>query len=264
MTALQNDVSVPVFEIDQPATYGKYFISNRAEILVYLRSMLKQRTLITLYLDKGESLLLSTVLSIDENKEQMVLDASLDAKSNSAATNAERVTLSAPLEHVKIQARLSRLSLEASVGTANFVTPIPTSILRLQRREFFRVETSHLNPLRCKLPMPNPVGGHHVLNYSLFDLSGGGLSLLGPADDAELFSPGALFHDCRLEIPGESVLPVNLRICEILKTELPDNTQQLRLGCEFVSLPASRQAFIERFITRRERERKLFRSGANS
>lgn len=263
MSLLQNEVSVPVFEIDQPAAFGKYIINNRAEILVYLRALLKHRTLITVYLDDGEQFLLSTLLSLDEGGDKMLLDGSSQAASNDAAINAARITLSAPLERVKIQIRLPRFSLTTVDGKTALLAPLPNSILRLQRREFFRVEMPHLKPLRCKLAVPNASGGHNVVDYPLFDLSGGGLSLLGPIDDAELFSLGTLFHDCRLEIPGESVLSVNLRVCEVLKIELPDGAQQLRLGCEFISLPGTRQAFIERYITRLERERKALRSGAD-
>ncbi|UCV19768.1 flagellar brake protein [Ferribacterium limneticum] len=261
MTLAQNEVSVPVFEIDQPATYGKYLLHNRAEISVHLRALLKHHTLITVYLDEGKEFFLSTLLSIDENANQLVLDGSNHAASNDAALKAARITLSAPLERVKIQIRLPGLSLATIDGKKALIAPLPASILRLQRREFFRVETPHhISPLRCKLAVPNSTGGHFVVDYPLFDLSGGGLSLLGPVDDAELFSLGELFHDCRLEIPGESVLSVNLRVCEVLKIEMLDGQQQLRLGCEFISLPGTRLAFIERYITRLERERKALRS----
>jgi c-di-GMP-binding flagellar brake protein YcgR len=261
MTLAQNDVSVPVFEIDQPATYGKYIVHNRAEILVHLRALFKLRTLITVYLNEGEQFFLTTLLSLDEGDEQLVFDGSNHAANNDAALKAARITLSAPLEQVKIQIRLAGLSMVTSDGKKTLVAPLPTSILRLQRREFFRVETPHITPLRCKLAVANPVGGQTVVDYPLFDLSGGGLSLLGPVKDADLFSLGELFHDCRLEIPGESVLSVNLRVCEVLKTEMINGEQQLRLGCEFVSLPGTRLAFVERYITRLERERKALRSG---
>jgi len=261
MTLAQNDVSVPVFEIDQPATYGKYLLHNRTEILVHLRALLKLRTLITVYLDEGDQFFLSTLLSLDEGANQLVLDGSNHAESNDAALKAARITLSAPLERVKIQIRLPSLSMATIDGKKAMIAALPTSILRLQRREFFRVETPHITPLRCKLAVPNSTGGHTVVDYPLFDLSGGGLSLLGPVKDADLFSLGKLFHDCRLEIPGENVLSVNLRVCEVLKIEMVDGEQQLRLGCEFVSLPGTRMAFIERYITRLERERKALRSG---
>jgi c-di-GMP-binding flagellar brake protein YcgR len=261
MTLAKNDVSVPVFEIDQPATYGKYLIHNRAEILVYLRALLKHRSLITVYLNEGEQFFLSTLLSIDDGNDQLVLDGSNQAESNDAALKASRITLSAPLEKVKIQIRQPGLVMTTFEGQKALVGPLPTSILRLQRREFFRVETPHhIAPLRCKVAVPNRSGGHDVVDYPLFDLSGGGLSLLGPIEDADLFSLGELFHDCRFEIPGESVLSVNLRVCEILKIEMINGQQQLRLGCEFVSLPGTRLAFIERYITRLERERKTLRS----
>ncbi|PKO27896.1 MAG: flagellar brake protein [Betaproteobacteria bacterium HGW-Betaproteobacteria-5] len=263
MTLVQNEVSVPVFEIDQPATYGKYLIRNRAEILVHLRALLKHHTLITVYLGDGQAFFLSTLLSLDEQAGQLVLDGSNHAASNDAALKATRITLTAPLERVKIQIRLNGLALASIDGKKALFAPLPDSILRLQRREFFRVEMPHLTPLRCKLAVTNPAGGQSVVDYPLFDLSGGGLCLLGPIGDADLFSLGTLFHDCRLEIPGEGVLSVNLRVCEVLKTEMINGEQQLRLGCEFVSLPGTRLAFIERYITRQERERKLRSSGLN-
>jgi c-di-GMP-binding flagellar brake protein YcgR len=261
MTLSNNDVSVPVFEIDQPGSYGKYLLQNGAEIRVHLRALLKHRTLISVYLDDGEQFFLSTLLSIDEKDNRLILDGSNQPATNEAALKAARITLSAPLERVKIQIRLAGLSLATIDGTKALIAPIPTTILRLQRREFFRVETPRITPLRCKLAVPTPAGGSVVVDFPLFDLSGGGLSLLGPVDDAALFSLGALFHDCRLEIPGENVLSVNLRVCEVLKTELANGEQQLRLGCEFVSLAGTRMAFIERYITRLERERKALRAG---
>jgi hypothetical protein len=57
------------------------------------------------------------------------------------------------------------------------------------------------------------------------------------------------------------VLSVNLRVREILKIELPNGDQQLRLGCEFISLPGTRLTLIERYITRLERERKAKSTG---
>ena len=264
MTLAQNEVSVPVFEIDQPATYGKYLINNRTEILVHLRALLKHHTLVTVYLDEGKQFFLSTLLSLDEGSNQLLLDGSNHAASNDAALKAARITLSAPLDRVKIQIRLPGLSMTTVDGKKTLTAPIPGSLLRLQRREFFRVETPHhINPLRCKLAVPKPAGGHDVVDYPLFDLSGGGLSMLGAIRDAEFFSLGELFHDCRLDIPGESVLSVNLRVCEVLEMELANGDQQLRLGCEFISLPGTRLAFIERYITRLERERKALRSGVD-
>lgn len=77
-----------------------------------------------------------------------------------------------------------------------------------------------------------------------------------PSRGSRAFSLGELFTDCRLEIPDESVISVNLRVREISRLETANGQMQLRLGCEYVNLPSARQNLIERYITRLERARK--------
>ena len=260
MTSAHEDSSVPVFEIDQTETYGQYLLGNRLEILLILRALAKQRTIITLYLDDGNHFFLSAIVSVDEEKGMIFLDASSQPEINQLATKASQATLSAVLDRVKIQIRLPALNTTFLDGKLAFSALLPSNMLRLQRREFFRVETPQAHPLRCKL-VARHQGAIIAFDLPLYDISGGGLSLIGKVEHAEKFSLGELFKDCRLEIPGESILSVNLRIQEILKTELPNGDHQLRLGCEFVSLPGTRLALIERYITRLERERKARQTG---
>jgi c-di-GMP-binding flagellar brake protein YcgR len=260
MTLTQEDTSVPIFEIDQTETYGRYLISNPLEILLNLRALAKQRTIITLYLDDGSQFFLSSIVTVDEEKGLIFLDASNQPALNQLAVKAQQATLSAILDRVKIQIRLPALNTSFIEGKLAFSSPLPSKLLRLQRREFFRLETPQAHPLRCKLAAKHQ---DEIIAFDLplFDISGGGLSLIGKVEHAEKFALGELFKDCRLEIPGESVLSVNLRIQEILKSELPNGNHQLRLGCEFISLPGTRLTLIERYITRLERERKARETG---
>ena len=261
MKKMQNDVSVPVFEIDQPAVYGQYIISNRLEILLHLNKLQAMRSLVTLYFDDAASFFLSTIVAVDEENDTIYLDAASQPETNQSAAMASQLTLTAALENIKIQIRLNQLTPSSFEGKQAFSATLPASVLRLQRREFFRVTTPLLKPLRCKLAAPLNDGHLHVFDLPLYDLSGGGLSLLGKVDDAEKFTLGEIFHDCRLEIPGENVLSVNLRVCEVIKIETVNGEQQLRLGCEFISLPGTRLSLIERYITRLERERKARENG---
>jgi c-di-GMP-binding flagellar brake protein YcgR len=260
MTLIAEDSSVPVFEIDQIDIYGDYLLHNRMEILVMLRALEKRRTIVTLYLDDGSQFWLTTIVAVNEESGLIFLEPSNQTTLNSYATKASQVTLSATLDRVKIQIRLNSLSAGSLASKPVFSAPLPEKILRLQRREFFRLETPHASPIRCKFSIKSE-RGVEAFNLALFDISGGGLSLIGKVEHAEKFSLGELIQDCRLEIPGESVLSVNLRIQEILKIELPNGEQQLRLGCEFVSLPGTRLTLIERYITRLERERKSRETG---
>lgn len=260
MKSAQEDSSVPVFEIDQPETYGQYLLHNPIEILTTLRALERHRSIVTVYLDTGDQFFLSAIVAVNENSGQIFLDPSNQPAVNQIASQIQQVTLSATLDKVKIQIRLPVLGTTTLAGKPAFSAAIPGTILRLQRREFFRLETPHAPSLRCKFAAKRE-SGVEVFDLPLFDISGGGLSLVGKVSQAEKFALGELFQDCRLEIPGESILSVNLRVREIFKMELSDGDQQLRLGCEFVSLPGTRLTLIERYITRLERERKARASG---
>ncbi len=120
----------------------------------------------------------------------------------------------------------------------------------------FRIDTPRIQPLRCKLVKHHEGKESEVFDFPLLDISGGGLCMSGPVETADHFSLGELFTDCRLEIPDESVISVNLRVREVSRLETANGQIQLRLGCEYVNLPSARQNLIERYITRLERSRK--------
>lgn len=260
MNSALEDSSVPVFEIDQPEIYSQYLLRNPIEILSTLRALEQHRSVISVYLDEGNHFFLSAIVAVDEVSGQIFLDPSNLPALNQRANQAQKVTLSGVLNKVKIQIRLPALRSTTLESKPAFSAPLPDGVLRLQRREFFRLTTPQVPPLRCKLATQRD-SGNEVFDLPLFDISGGGMSLIGKINQAEKFTLGELFQDCRLEIPGESVLSVNLRVREIFKIELANGDQQLRLGCEFISLPGTRLTLIERYITRIERERKAKANG---
>lgn len=257
MMSVSEETSVPVFEIDQPENYGQYILGNPLEILRHLRTLQEQRHFITLYLDAGQRFFLTTILAIDEDGQRLVLDPPGQATLLQPALDATQSTTMTLVDRVKIQWRQAPLQLTQHEGRPALAAPLPTRILRLQRREFFRIETPKLSPLHCKFARIDSDGRAEAFDFPLFDISGGGMCLTGPISHADKFSLGELFADCRLDIPGESVLSVNIRIREISRIETASNEQLLRLGCEFINLPGTRQTLIERYITRLERERKL-------
>lgn len=260
MSIAQASSQPAIFEIDQSEAYAPYLIQNPLEIAFHLRSLHRQGTVISLYIDDGQQFFLTRLLAIDEQGGQIILDVSQNAALNTQACHSDRVTLSAVVHRVKVQIRLAALLATTYQDRPALVAPTPKQILRLQRREFFRVETPRISPLRCQIALRRPTGVQ-VHDLPLFDISGGGLALIGDIELADQFSLGEMFTECRLEIPGESVLTVNLRVGEVRKLETINGDHQLRLGCEFVGLPGTRLALIERYITKLERERKAKESG---
>lgn len=261
MNTILDSTPAPIFEIDQPEVYGPYILHNAREICLYLGTLLKQGTLLTAYLDDGEQFFLSTLLTVDEAKHLIFLDLPNRPSDLTQAQKARQITLSATVDRVKIQARLGSVEVTTLGERKALAAILPERMLRLQRREFFRVNTPRLQPLRCRFARRHADGQAEAFELPLYDISGGGLCLVGNEGLASQFSLGELFADCRLDIPGESVLSVNLRVREIARLETHNGEHQLRLGCEFVNLPGTRLALIERYITRLERERKAKQNG---
>lgn len=261
MTASSDITSSTPFEIDQPDQFGQFILSNPLEILRNIHLLIRQGGFVTVYLDGGEAFFLGNILAVDESARTLRIDAPRQPEVAALAATAKQATLCASIDRIKVQLRLGALRPCAHEDRPAVETTLPEKMLRLQRREFFRIATPLINPLRCRLLRKSSEGRVETFEFPLHDISGGGVCLIAPIDLAERFSLGELFADCRLDIPGENVLSVNLRIMEISQRETHDGEPQLRLGCEFYNLPGTRLTLIERYITRLERESKARLSG---
>jgi c-di-GMP-binding flagellar brake protein YcgR len=258
---MADELLAPDFEIDHPEIFAQFLLGNRLEILFYLNLLAKRRCLFTAYIDDGRRFFLTSIVAVDEPTNTLFLDPSHAEENNADAGAARQITLVTNLDRVKMQIRLPALCGVPHQGQQVLAAPIPTQLLRLQRREFFRLEPPLAAPIVCQLATPKDSGQFHSFELTLSDISGGGVSLIGPTEIAEHFPRDALFPQCRLEIPDEGVIQVNLRVRKTVEISARDGQHSLRIGCEFVSLPGSRLAFIERYITRIERERKARDSG---
>ena len=118
-----------------------------------------------------------------------------------------------------------------------------------------------ISPIGCQIAIEQFAGSVKTFEPKVADISGGGISLTAPTNLAEACQPDTLFKDCRLDLPGEGVLLVNLRVRKMVEISANTGIHNLRIGCEFVGLPGTRLAMIERYITRIERERKARDSG---
>lgn len=261
MTSNSAEHAASYFEIDHPDEYAQYFLSTPREISFYLNMLVKRATLVTAHLNEGVQFFLTSLVALNEESGELFIDPSQVAALNAESLRARQITLVANLDRVKIQFRINGLRESQHDGRPALSAKTPNNILRLQRREFFRLEPPLASPIGCQIAIERPSGGTQTIDPKVTDISGGGVSLTTPTTLSEACQPGTLFKDCRLDIPGEGVLLVNLRIKKAIEISANSGIHHLRIGCEFVGLPGTRLAMIERYITRIERERKARDSG---
>lgn len=261
MSSATEDQPNPDFEIDHPDEYARYFLTTPREISFYLNQLVKRGSLLTAHIDDGKQFFLTAIVAVDAENGAILLDPAQADAINSAARSAQQVTLIANLDRIKVQFRLSALGEAQFNGRRTLSSRLPNTMLRLQRRGFFRLEPPLASPIHCRIAVDTPDGTSRNFDPRVADISGGGLSLTVPTNLADDCQPDTLFKDCRLEIPGEGVLLVNLHVRKLVEISANTGLHNLRLGCEFVGLPGTRLAMIERYITRIERERKAHDSG---
>lgn len=261
MSSTTEDSPVTDFEIDHRDDYAPYFLSDPQEISYYLGLLAKRGKLLSAHLDDGNLFFLTALVAVDDKRGIMLFDTAQSEALNLAALAAQQVTLTANLDRVKIQFRLPGLQEQLHEGRRVLSGAIPDTLLRLQRREYFRLAPPLSRPLVCQIHQEPQESDSPMVTCGVADISCGGISLVAPLTHREDYPRDRLFRNCRLEIPDEGVLLVNLRVRKTVEFSTEGRQHHLRVGCEFVGLPGSRLAMIERYISRIERERTAKNSG---
>lgn len=251
------DAETPLrFELMQASDFDKYFLAGRTEVLFYLRAMQQKGALISLYPGEGPRSFLTTLLAIEENPDALIFDVSRHDAENDAAVASRRPVFITQLEKVRMQFTVPKLEHVVYEGGPALRCAYPERLLRLQRRDYFRL-TAPINPrIHCVLPLRDESGQEQAIDIKLLDISAGGVAVLVPPIGVS-FVPDAVFHNARMALPELGEITASLVVRNVFAITQRDGTTHMRAGCEFVNLPAKMAAVLQRFIMKLERERKL-------
>lgn len=249
----EDEASAEVLHLDQ---YSEYLLHSPREILAVLRQVVAQGDLVTIYFNSGKDFLLTTLLAV--NDRELLLDRGSSEEMNRRALEAGRIFCITRHDMVKLQFILTGVRETPYEGRSVFAAALPETLLRLQRREYFRLRTPITRPLLCDIPVVMSDGSVQIYTHDVIDISIGGLSL---HIDQVPFSTEQEWPDCTLDLPQIGFISTTLRIVNIYETTLRNGQASLRAGCQFVDMPITSQNLIQRYIVRMERERKARESG---
>lgn len=237
--------------------YSQYMLRTPAEIMVVLRGLFEHVSQITVFFNEGQDMLLTTLAHVASD--HLILDYGPSAEMNRKALEVERHFCVTALEKVRIQFILRGFEKVEHEGRSAFRCALPDELLRLQRREYFRLTTPIVRPLKCTIPIPR-AEGIYLHEASVFDISGGGLGLSAPPQGIP-FEAGMEFPGCQIELPEVGFVKGTLRVKSVFEVTLRSGARLPRAGCEFVNLPGPMMTLIQRYIIKVERERKARESG---
>ncbi|WP_301102927.1 flagellar brake protein [Propionivibrio sp.] len=256
-----SEPSPAAFELERPNDYSKFLLYSKSEILAVLRALIQKGSMVTVHFDRGNSFLLTSIIALSTDNREFFLDMGSDDEMNRRALLTNKLIFTTIIDKVKVQFSLNKVSQTQHDGRLAFLASVPETLLRLQRREYFRLPTPVVNPLKLNTIVKCPDDSTLRLDLSLMDISGGGVGLIVPPDQAGLFQRGDILDECKIMLPDEGLLIVSLCVRNQFDVTTRSGSRFFRVGCEFLNLSASRLTLVQRYITRIERERKARLNG---
>lgn len=201
------------------------------------------------YLQADHTQFVTEILNIDWSSGLMWLGTPYD-KSLSSHCNASTayIMVSFP-DGVKVQFAGVGILQSQYQGAEALRVAIPKTIVRLQRRNYFRVMADEELNAQVKLDIPSTQGPITLIDISL---AGCGLLMDGVQSQHQA---GEVIKDVRLTLPdGEGSMLVELTVRNI--KHMADNPDMVQLGCEMKSLDRGAERRLQRFLLATERRQR--------
>ena len=243
------------FELLQADDYSRYLLREKTDILFNLRALMQRRAMLSAFIDASADSFLSAILAITADEQHLILDAASDEAINLRVEAAEKLICVTQLDKIKIQFAATDIERFPHEGHQAFRIALPEVLLRLQRREYYRLTAPSPHNLSCRIPVL--VDGENkfvTVEADVVDISGGGLAVTVPPNGVP-FEPDMEFADCRLMLPEVGPIATTLRVRNLFRITNRDGSVVLRAGCEFTQLSGNMAATIQRYILKIERER---------
>ncbi|MGL6070286.1 flagellar brake protein [Craterilacuibacter sp.] len=231
---------------------AQFTLSSRLEIAHHLKSIAASGNMATLFSDHGKSFVLTRLLEVDLAAGRLVFDWGGSEPANRQLLEGERNVFVCAPEGVKTQCVLGQFSRIEYEGRPALSVALPETVLKLQRRECFRIQTPVASPLLC-LINDYPV---EPLVLPLLDISLGGMALLLPRDSAISVNIGDAYRDCHIELKPFGVLDVAFEVRYQQSSIQRNDVEITRVGCQFLSMTQARENLVQRYIATLERERR--------
>ncbi|HQN64382.1 MAG TPA: flagellar brake protein [Methylophilus sp.] len=230
-------------------------VHNHKEICQILSDLAKAKAVINLSFNQGRDQCLSRVIAVDGDRNAVYLDIGIDDGFNRRLVNSNHVIFSKN-DGIRISWASPSVSEVQLKDGAALKIAVPKSLIRLQRREFFRLNTPVVNPVKCLIPYSNPENPDDdaLIELTLVDISLGGIgtNIIGPIHPA--LTEGARFSGCKINLPGIGEVSPSLSVRNIKSIALRSGETKHRIGLQFIEQSGSDQKKIHQYVFNLERE----------
>lgn len=240
---MDTQATSPTQDFDHP-----YALTSNLEIVSVLRNIQTRNALLQLRVQPASGSIVTTLLHVDVENNALIFDSAPTQVLTERIVSAPRLHFEASVDSVHVSFQTSSASTCTYEGAPAVRTPMPIQVIRVQRRDYFRIATPVTRPVLCRIEVE---GQTHSL--PLDDISAGGISIFD--DSAGLdHTIGVVYKDCIVELPEVGTITVTLRVAHAKEITLSNGRVRYRLGCSFVSPTGLATNYVQRYVTKLQRE----------
>lgn len=244
---------------DENLDENRYRVNSRKQIISILDGMRESTQLLTMTVDHGRTIV-TTILDVQSDQNRMLIDAAKTASDNELIASAKHILIEAVSNSIRITFQLSRARISEFEGDPAFVVDIPESLIRLQRRESFRVLTPITKPMTCTFRFEAPDGSEKKITTYLNNISAGGLALTDESQELNT-TKNLIYKNCELQLADKVMVLVNLEVRESKTVTLTNGKTVNRFGMSFHGITNQTASTIQRYITQLERDQNAKKTG---
>ena len=225
------------------------------EIVFLLRGLIRQSERISVSFDGGRQSFLTVLIAISADGSQFYFDIGGSEEINLAFLRAEHCSFSGTVDNIRLQFSASQAREALLHGERVFALPVPKSLLRLQRRNVFRIQLPSSKPYICRIRR----GSAQEKALPLHDISIGGVGIL--SSEKLAFEPLEILENTWIDLRDSGALAMTLEVRYIRGIESRNGKPLWHMGCQFLKLSALNETLIQRFMARLEAERLTLLAG---
>lgn len=239
-------LKIEIFSSDED---DKHRITSAKEIEFVLHYIADKRARVALYYGDANDFILTTLLDVDNNG--MWLEQSPNDPDNRRIAGSSKLVFVSSHLQVKVQFTAHQASAVVHQGYPAFYLPLPDSLYRLQRREYYRLMAPVNEPLRCVIAMKKPPA-KRPLEFTIMDISCGGVGLTCAEVDTELV-PGESYPDCRIDLPEVGTISGTIEVKTLALLTSASGHIHKRAGCKFKNLDGQSTILLQRYVMNMQR-----------
>ncbi|MBI4809577.1 MAG: flagellar brake protein [Nitrosomonadales bacterium] len=234
-------LKIELFSSDEE---NEYLITNPKEIVSILQIIAQRKSRVALYYNEGNSMVLTMILAADENG--VWIDAASNPLDNRHIERSNRIVFVSTHNQAKVQFVASSATLGTFENAPAFNMTLPRKLLRLQRRDYFRLVTPETHALKCVI-RPVPAQAHIQHEITVMDISIGGVALVCEASGIEL-QPGMVYEHCQIELPDVGTVEASIEVKNSFEITDRNGNIKHRAGCVFIKPSGQTTMLLQRYV----------------